>query len=636
MIFKDQKSVARWKNRGWLILIGSACVAATVGLGRTDLFHKIHLKALDANYLPRIMKRSLCGTAPPVELPRVLKHRMCGADPDVPVKLITINQQSLDDPILAQPLIFWHQFYAEAIRAAAAAGAKAFVLDVTFTIPVTEWVRGYDEAIAAAVIENAQRMPVIVAYAPGTLENQERMAIPINMFAASFERGGYANLTADTDDFVRKIELMEEPRTDRPTAKSMSLRAMEAYYGETASYKDGRISLKGSPIPTVAPRTMLINYAGGPGYFPRIPFREVIHASRRKDTGFLERELGGRIILLGLDTIDDRHATPFYKFEPGERANSAGVEIHANAVATILNRAYLREVPVPFRIPILGFLSLICLVCGNRLSGRRLLWAGVGVLALVIGIPLLLFQSGWMVAMTELFISSAMTVVAVFIYRSNAAETRGSLFHKAISVFVGGKLAKALEETGKIPIAGNRQTVTILFTDIRGFTAYCESKDPTTVVASLNEYFSRMVPCIVREHGMVDKFIGDGIMAIFADEEDTVAGDHPLRAVRAALAMVTQPGEFKTGAGIHTGVAVIGTIGSADKMDFTALGDTVNLSSRLESLNKEYKTRMLVSETTYESVKDRIPMVCLGQVQVRGKAVPMNIYTAAELQQPAA
>ena len=175
-----------------------------------------------------------------------------------------------------------------------------------------------------------------------------------------------------------------------------------------------------------------------------------------------------------------------------------------------------------------------------------------------------------------------------------------------------------------------------MFTDIRGFTAYCESKDPTTVVASLNEYFSRMVPCIVREHGMVDKFIGDGIMAIFADEEDTVAGDHPLRAVRAALAMVTQPGEFKTGAGIHTGVAVIGTIGSADKMDFTALGDTVNLSSRLESLNKEYKTRMLVSETTYESVKDRIPMVCLGQVQVRGKAVPMNIYTAAELKQPAA
>lgn len=606
-------SVATWKHRGWLLLLGSACVTLALALDRTDLFHKIHLKARDLNYFPRMIGLS--------EVPK----------PDK-IELIVIDQKSLDDPALAKPLMFWHQFYGEVIRAAADGGAKTLVLDVTFTIPVNQWVPGYDEAVAAAVIETAPRMPVVVAYAPGTLENQERLAIPVNMFAAATERGGFANLTADTDDFVRKVELMEEPRPGAPVAKSMSLRALEAFLGEPSVYKDGTISLRGKPVHTVAPRTMLINYRGGPGFFPRISFRDVLQAYRRKDTAMLQREFAGKVLLVGLDTIDDRHATPFYKFEPGQRANSAGVEIHANAVATMLDRAYLRDVPLAGRAAVLAALAGLCVLAGNYLSGRSLLWAGLGVLAVVLLVPQALFRTGWMLAMSELFICALLTVVSVFIYRSNTAETRGSLFHKAISVFVGGKLAKALEETGKIPVAGNRQTVTILFTDIRGFTAFCESKDPSTVVASLNEYFSRMVPCIVREHGVVDKFIGDGIMAIFADEENTVKGDHSLRAVRAALAMVTQGGEFKTGAGIHTGIAVIGTIGSAEKMEFTALGDTVNLASRLESLNKEYKTRLLVSETAYEAVKDQIPMVCLGQVQVRGKAVPMNIYTASELQ----
>lgn len=607
--------VAAWKQRGWLTGICAVCVAATAAIGGADLVQKIHLKALDLNYLPRMLG---IGEAP---------------KPDR-VKLITIDQKSLDDAALAKPLIFWHQFYAEMIRAAADGGAKVLVLDVTFTLPVREWVPGYDEAVASAVIETSGRMPVIVAYAPGTLENQERMAIPVNMFAASFERGGFANLTADTDDFVRKIELMEEPRPNAPVAKSMSLRAMEAYLGEPAQYQGGQITLKNGPVYTVAPRTMLINYQGGPGFFPRISFNEVIHAARRKDVAFLQKEFAGRIVLAGLDTIDDRHATPFYKFEPGQHANSAGVEIHANAIATMLERIYLRELPQGYRVALLGSLSALCALAGSYLRGKKLIWAGVAIFIAAIGIPLLLFRGGWVVAMSDLLLCVILTVVSVFVYRSNAAESRGSLFHKAISVFVGGKLAKALEETGKIPVAGNRQTVTILFTDIRGFTAWCESKDPATVVAGLNEYFTRMVPCIVREKGMVDKFIGDGIMAIFADEEDTVAGDHPLRAVRAAMAMVTQEGEFKTGAGIHTGISVIGTIGSADKMDYTALGDTVNLASRLESLNKEYKTRMLVSESSYQAVKDLIPMTCLGQVHVRGKAVPMNIYTASALMAP--
>ena len=126
----------------------------------------------------------------------------------------------------------------------------------------------------------------------------------------------------------------------------------------------------------------------------------------------------------------------------------------------------------------------------------------------------------------------------------------------------------------------------------------------------------------------MNKFIGDGILAVFSDEDEgAVLGDHARRAVECAKEMVTAPGEFKTGAGLHSGEVVIGNVGSSDKMEYTVLGDTVNLASRLESLNKEHKTKLLMSETTLEMAGGEIDTLYLGAVPVRGKSVPMKLYT---------
>ena len=130
----------------------------------------------------------------------------------------------------------------------------------------------------------------------------------------------------------------------------------------------------------------------------------------------------------------------------------------------------------------------------------------------------------------------------------------------------------------------------------------------------------------------MNKFIGDGILAVFSDDDEGAKpGDHALRAVTCAIEMVTAPGEFKTGAGLHSGEVVIGNVGSSDKMEFTVLGDTVNLASRLESLNKEHKTKLLLSEATFEIIGGAIDTLYLGAVPVRGKSVPMKLYTAASL-----
>jgi adenylate cyclase len=206
-----------------------------------------------------------------------------------------------------------------------------------------------------------------------------------------------------------------------------------------------------------------------------------------------------------------------------------------------------------------------------------------------------------------------------------------------VSRFVGKQLATSLDESeAAMGLSGKRMEVTILFTDIRGFTAFTEQvseeQGPEVVVQLLNEYLKMMVDIIVAYRGHVNKFIGDGILAVFSnDDEDATPGDHALRAVRCATRMVTAPSRFQTGAGIHTGPAVVGNVGSADKMEFTVLGDTVNLASRLESLNKEHHTKLLMTDVTESRLGSQVETLHLGQAPVRGKALPIELYTVASL-----
>jgi adenylate cyclase len=152
------------------------------------------------------------------------------------------------------------------------------------------------------------------------------------------------------------------------------------------------------------------------------------------------------------------------------------------------------------------------------------------------------------------------------------------------------------------------------------------------VVRLLNEYMAMMVGIIVNYGGHANKFIGDGILAIFCDEDQgATTGDHAFRAVRCATRMVMAQSQFQTGAGIHTGPAVVGNVGSADKMEYTVLGDTVNLASRLESLNKEHHTKLLMSGATQSLLGPQVETVHLGEVPVRGKAVPIHLYTVKAL-----
>lgn len=597
----------RWKRWAILAAISATSVVAGWLLGYLRFFQLIHLKAGDLHFLAR-------GPVSPSE-----------------IVLLVIDQKSLDQ--FREPLLFWHPYYAEAIRSAADAGAKVFGMDVTFPIPVKEWAPGHDELLAGAVIGASPRMPVICGYIPSTLGRQADWPVPLNMVAAALDQGAALHLGVDPDDFVRTLELIEEPveGRDSPPVRSLGLRVAEKYLGSDARFERGKLVLADHTIPISGQRAITINYPGPAGTFPRISLSDFLAAARAGRKDQLRQWVAGKAVLLGRDGIEDRHATPFYALSPGLRANTAGVEVHASALYTLLTRRYLIPVPQPMRFAALFGAGLVTAVAAGSCAGWTLAGCLAGGVVLTILLTHLLFGAGRLLSGSEILLSGLLSLLLTFVYRFLSAERRGALFHKALGLFAGKKLAKMLAETESLALAGTRQMVTILFSDIRGFTSFCDEKDPAMVVDQLNEYFRTMVGIIVRHHGHANKFIGDGIMAIFSDEDGTVSGDHPVRAVRCGWQMVTEAGQFRTGVGVHTGVALVGNVGSADKMDYTALGDTVNFASRLESLNKEHKTQLLMSEATQRMLEGAIETACLGEVQVRGKSAPMRIYTVMEL-----
>ncbi len=597
--------------------IAVASAAATAGLSQFRFFDLLRLKAQDVHFVLR------------------------GTQPVNDIVILGIDNATLDR--LLKPSLYWHDYYADAMTAAAEAGAKAFVLDVTFAIPVADYEKDnpphLDSDLAGAFLQASQTMPVICAFVPEAMGAQRDAlgAVPLNMAAGTMGLAAFANLTDDPDAFVRTQVLIEKPEKTAdpasPLTRSMSLLAAEKFLGVEAQFKGDQLYLGNRRLPVNEDRQLTINFAGPPETVPRVPFYKFLEAAHNKDLATLRKWVGGKVVLLGPDNSGDRHNTPFYTVFAGDKYTTPGVEVHANTLRTLLTGDFLQ--PVPEWARVLGLLltaGVSVTMAASFAVSQTALWSLLALL-ISLGATHILFRAGWLFSSSEVMMTYGFALLGGVVYRFATAERKSSFFRSAVALFVGKQVAQSLDQSNKISLHGKRQTVTILFTDIRGFTAFCESKDPAVVVDLLNTYMQTMVSIIVQYGGHVNKFIGDGILAVFSDDDDRAKpGDHAFRAVRCATDMVmAEAGDFKTGAGIHSGEVVIGNVGSSDKMEFTVLGDTVNLASRLESLNKEQKTKLLLSEATREMSGAGIDTIYIGQVPVRGKTEPMKLYTVKSL-----
>jgi len=219
--------------------------------------------------------------------------------------------------------------------------------------------------------------------------------------------------------------------------------------------------------------------------------------------------------------------------------------------------------------------------------------------------------------------------------RERIKDTFGKFVNKEVA-------SQAL--TGTLQLGGTRRTATIMFADIRSFTAFSERFDPESVVGFLNAYMTRMVDCIERTHGVVDKFIGDAIMAVWG--APVTKGDPAVDALECINTMLmmrkslleynkTRGGPnrpiIRIGCGVNTGPCIAGQIGSAKRMEYTVIGDAVNLASRIEALNKPFGTDILISGNTFELVREHVVVEPMSPITVKGKSEPLQIYAVINM-----
>ncbi|MBE3071560.1 MAG: adenylate/guanylate cyclase domain-containing protein, partial [Acidobacteria bacterium] len=344
-----------------------------------------------------------------------------------------------------------------------------------------------------------------------------------------------------------------------------------------------------------------------------------------------------KIVVIGTTApgLSDLFTTPF------AFGKMPGMQIHASVIDDVLSSHFTHPAP--------GWATAAALVAAALLvavvSVFAGLWATLAVamaaLAALLFGSLALFERGLWVRLAAPGLAVALATFGGVAYQYLVEGREKRKIKQLFSRYVAPDVFHHLmADPSRAKLGGHRREMTVLFSDIRGFTSVTERGQPEEIVAQLNEYFTRMVHVLFEHRGTLDKFVGDMVMALFgAPLEDPDHADH---AVETALAMRRELAALNRdwasrgwpaldfGIGINTGDMVAGNIGSDTIMSYTVIGDAVNLGSRLESLNKQYQTHIIISENTRALLKGRYHIRSLGEVVVKGKTQPVAIFEVDE------
>ena len=359
-------------------------------------------------------------------------------------------------------------------------------------------------------------------------------------------------------------------------------------------------------------KKILINYAS-PNSFTTISF---------KDLG--NQSFASKIVLIGA-TAKDLHDE---KLTPVSNKPIPGVEIHANAIQTILTKKFLSYQSGFGVILMIILTSLLITLILYYLKLAYGIISAVLIAIIHVAIGVIAFESGiiynLLYPLLALIITAAAVIIAYYIIESKEKKWISELFGKYVSPSVANELIR--KGKSAVHLEGVRKTITVLFADVRGFTSFSEQNSPEEVVSLLNKYHGAMTDIIFKYNGTLDKYVGDEIMATYNVPLDIE--NHALAAVQTAIEMQQAAKKlgtkFRYGIGINTGMAVVGNIGSEKRLDYTVIGDSVNLGARLCS--KAAGEQILISEATHEIVKDKVKTNYIGEIEVKGKAKPLKVY----------
>jgi adenylate cyclase len=454
----------------------------------------------------------------------------------------------------------------------------------------------------------------------------------IEIIANSARYSGYFNMFPDQDGAVRWVPLMV--RLGETYYAPLAIQALRAYVRRVpmpviTDYGVEKIQVGKLDAPTNERGLFMVNYRGGGMTFPHVSITDILHQRVPPET------FKDKIVLVGATAIGiyDVRVTPFDNLFPGP-------EIHANIIDNILHQDFLQR-PDWAKLFDLAAIGLIGLTLGLLLPHLRAL-PGTGVtIGLFVSYILLcqyLFshRGAWL---NIVYPASVLILVYVSltVYKYLTEERQKKFIKDAFSTYLAPSVvAQLIKSPEKLVLGGEDRIITAFFSDVQGFTAISERLTSTEVVELLNEFLTEMTDIILGYEGTIDKFEGDAIIAFFG--APNILEDHAARACRACIDMQRRLAELrakweaeqrpllKMRIGLNTGSAVVGNMGSRNKMDYTMMGDTVNTAARLEGVNKVYRTYTMISDATYISAKNGIFVRELDSVNVLGKKEPVGIY----------
>ena len=352
-------------------------------------------------------------------------------------------------------------------------------------------------------------------------------------------------------------------------------------------------------------------------------------------------EFDDKIILIGGNAQAaaigpvDALLTPVHEKHPG-------VDIQATILDNIINSDFTKQSTILFDLVLLALLTAGTMYLILKLSFFKSLIAVIALGALYTAFSVVCFKFNIAVNVITPLLIQLSTLIFGYSYRFILEGRNKEKIKQAMGKYISQDVMKnVVQNIDDIKLGGKKAVVTVLFADIRGFTSMSEKMTAEDVSKILNEYFTEIEPIISKYNGVINKFIGDAVMAVFGDPIEDL--NHPVNAVRCANEMLKKVDQLQDkwlfegkpkieiGIGINTGEAFVGNIGSEKRLEYTVIGDTVNLASRIESYNKVYKTNLLISSSTYSYVSGIADVIKISEVTIRGKSKKMDIYEVLRL-----
>ena len=577
-----------------------------------------------------------------------------------PTVVIAIDEETYRlAPFSDSPKVMWTKELAQILTATLDAGARVVGFDVIFPTSVEGHIKGFDRDLLVA-LSKAKRQGRVVL---GKIQHQLK---PIKPFAGyGFAVGGAKNIRAvnafaDDDGVIRRIPLTFKAQSyggETRVETSMALELASRALGEDPRLAaDGAMVLGGYAIPGSQTNRLTINFGTT---IPAYSFAD-LHACARKDRkAYFKKHFAGKVVLIGvvLD-VEDRKLTsaryitrpegtgaaercelPLMKgllLEGLVRDTIPGVFVHATAVNNLLLKEALRELDRVTYALITLALALVIAALTMRLAPARaalaltalaLVWAGAATYA---------FKDGLVLPLLDPLAAGSLTFGVLLGYRFSVSDKDKRYLRKVFSYYLAPAVVEQLvADPSRLKLGGERRELTVIFTDITGFTTLTESTEPTIFLPILNTYLDRMCRIILQHGGTIDKIVGDALLALFNAPADQP--DHAARAVACALDLdqcaqafvAEQAGQGidfgATRIGVHSGMAVVGNFGGEARFDYTAHGDAINIASRLEGANKHLGTLICVSGATVEQCGDQI-FRPVGSLVLKGKTESVEVF----------